>query len=205
MKNNARIRNCSCFPKKFGQTKIPSKRKPEGTRNTVWSAYAETKTPHDNKTDYTVSFFIRCLGSLIRTNAWYSQPCGWRATQCCSAYALQRSLFSCVGIIARLFAFCNRVSEQIFVSGVSCRYLPTSQLYVAIIFAGNRLRTETQNLTRNGSNHAFSPRDLPFMHIILQNQKAPKAFVNMAFSGFRAPVSAPLPTRELSQERLKST
>ena len=25
------------------------------------------KTPHDNKTDYSVSFFIRCLGSLIRT------------------------------------------------------------------------------------------------------------------------------------------
>jgi hypothetical protein len=73
------------------------------------------KTPHDNKTDFSVSFFIRCLGSLIRTNAWYSQPCGWRATQCCSAYALQRSLFSCVGIIARLFAFCNRKNEQIFV------------------------------------------------------------------------------------------
>ena len=27
------------------------------------------KTPHDNKTDFSVSFFIRCLGSLIRTNA----------------------------------------------------------------------------------------------------------------------------------------
>ena len=27
------------------------------------------KTPHDNKTDLSVSFFIRCLGSLIRTNA----------------------------------------------------------------------------------------------------------------------------------------
>ena len=25
------------------------------------------KTPHDNKTDFSVSFFIRCLGSLIRT------------------------------------------------------------------------------------------------------------------------------------------
>ena len=73
------------------------------------------KTPHDNKTDLSVSFFIRCLGSLIRTNAWYSQPCGWRASQCCSAYALQRSLFSCVGIIARLFVFCNRKNEQIFV------------------------------------------------------------------------------------------
>ena len=75
------------------------------------------KTPHDNKTDFSVSFFIRCLGSLIRTNAWYSQPGDWRASQCCSAYALQRSLFSCVGIIARLFVFCNRKNEQIFVFG----------------------------------------------------------------------------------------
>ena len=88
------------------------------------------KTPHDNKTDLSVSFFIRCLGSLIGTDARYSQPYGWRATQCCSAYALQSVLFGCGGIIARPFVFCNRVSEQIFVSGVSCRYLPTSQLFL---------------------------------------------------------------------------
>ena len=85
------------------------------------------KTPHDNKTDLSVSFFIRCLGSLIRTNAWYSQPFGWRATQCCSAYALQSPVFNCVGIIAQPFVFCNRSDEHFFAHAVNCRYLPTSR------------------------------------------------------------------------------
>ena len=125
------VRKTDEMPKLFhANTKIPSRRKQEGTLSTVWSVSAETKTPHDNKTDLSVSFFIRCLGSLIGTDARYSQPFGWRATQCCSAYALQSVLFSCRGIIARPFVFCNRSDEHFFAHAVNCRYVATIQLFL---------------------------------------------------------------------------
>ncbi len=66
-------------------------------------------------------------GKSNQNDAWYSQPLGWRATQCCSAYALQSSVFNCGGIIARPFVFCNRSDEHFFVQVVNCRYVPTIQ------------------------------------------------------------------------------
>ena len=110
-----------------------------------------------------------------------------------------------MGIIARLFAFCNRVSEQIFVSGVSCRYLPTSQLQIVKIFFGNRLRTEIRKAhTKRFESRVFSPSS-PFSAKKSAKPKTAKTLVNRAFPRFSTPLSAFLPKRKLTQECLKST
>ena len=92
------------------------------------------KTPHDNKTDCSVLFFIRCLGSLI-------ERCSIRSAfrLACKSMLLRLLATKCIirlwGIIARPFVVCNRSDERFFVPGVSCRYLPTSRLPKCKYFA----------------------------------------------------------------------